>query len=84
MLNIVKLPPQRFRLPRDVVERRSVLLFEALDLGQPVFYFLEALGRRVDRSRVRSEKEREVLELRFHGRASIEIGAESAVERGKI
>ncbi len=84
MRDVVQLTPQIGGLRDHVRERRSVLLLQTLEEGEPILDLLEARRRSVDVLRVGSQEEGEVLELRLDRLARLDVRSELRVQRGKL
>ena len=84
VLDVVQLAAQALGGCEDVVERRTVLLLQTLEGGEPIFDLLQARRRGVDVGGVGAQEERQVLELRLHGLARFEVRREPRVQRGEI
>ena len=81
VLQIVELATEICRLREHVRQRGSVLSLQTLEHRQAILDVLQPRRRRIDIRRIRSKEKCEILELRFHDLASIEIWRERRVQR---
>src|SRR6185436_4705018 len=61
-----------------------VLLLQTLEGGEAILDLLQARRRGVDVLRVRAQEERQVLELRLHLLARLDVGGELRIEGGEL
>jgi hypothetical protein len=61
-----------------------VLSFETLEERQPILDFLQARWRGIDGFRVRTQKKCQILELRLHGIAALDVWAKAFIDAGQL
>ena len=84
VLECVQLASEAGGLFENLAEGSAVLALQTIEDRKTVFDFLKAGRRGVDALRVRPQEEREILELRFHAVAGIDIRTEAIIDAGEL